>query len=652
MSAGGPWLPGSPARAPEPGDLPSQALRLAVAVSTAVRIEPELLRVVRVRVEPILDVSAEADVWYGPWSLRNGGAYMALRPALLPPLRELLSTRLSGSGPKDPLRRIGDLIAQTHRGLSPVLALEERVTWAAVLADAGLADLVVHTVDELMEPVLRAAVENPARHAGLRRWFTGAEERLPERVRSSRNALRLARVLDAGGVPGTGVGRGAAGRAPESPGRRPPTVPETMVLAVRHDGGHITVGDSGWPATAIEVPSAPDLVLDVSDDPTHWEAAERITLRRGATRSVPVRHVPVYLRTEAGVVYALGAPHDRAGSEYGLPLADAVTGRLIREQVWRVADSDAAEYGVRPVPTGDAPSGPPPYLPRQADQELAAAVTTDIYPESSRVVLLVGVPISGRTRTLWEGMIRNLPSRWVLRPPRGLSAGDLAAVLREEPLASPDVLWLDDLDTLLTGESGEELAESLAQFLDDPAMPEVLVLATAGTDPVGLGYQARSLLARATTVRLPAAFTADELDALAGLPAPADPRISEALERHRHGRIAQYLAGVDRSPAEGAGPLWLRSRKRGPLTAPLPSPGPVTGRRAEAGAVLAALTSAVGERPSPVVAVTGLPGVGKTTLVLSVAQQARDHGPYRGGVVFLGLNGNTPARSSPRRTGC
>ncbi|MFI6144880.1 tetratricopeptide repeat protein [Streptomyces sp. NPDC051109] len=620
-------------------------------MSTAVRIEPELLRVVRVRVEPTLDVSAEADVWYGPWSLHHGGAYMALQPTLLPPLRELLSTRLSVSGPEDPLRRIGDLIAQTHRGLSPVLALEERVTWAAVLADAGLADLAVHTVDELMEPVLRAAVENHARHAGLRRWFTGAGERLPERVRSSRNALRLAQVLDIGGMPGVGVGRGAAGLAPEPPGHRPPTVPETTVLAVRHDGGHITVGDPAWPATAIEVPSSPNLMIDVSDDPTQWEAAERITLRRGATRSVPVQHVPVYLRTEAGVVYALGAPHDHAGAEYGLPLADAVTGHLIREQVWRLSDSDAAEYGVRPAPTDDASSSPPPYLPRQADRELAAAVTTDIYPESSRIVLLVGAPKSGRTRTLWEGMIRNLPSRWVLRPPRGLSVADLAAVLREEPLASPAVLWLDDLDTLLAGESGEELADSLGQFLDDPAMPEVLVLATAGTDPFNLGSHARSLLARATTVQLPAAFTPYELETLVGLPAPADPRITETLEHHRQGRIAQYLAGLDRSPAEGVGPLWLRSRKRVPLTAPLPNPGPVTGRSTEARAVLAALTPVVGERTSPVVAVTGLPGVGKTTLVLSVAQHARDHGPYRGGVVFLALNGNTPGQeqSSPDR---
>lgn len=457
MTAGSPRLPGLPARAPEPEDLPPQALRLAVALSTAVRIEPELLRIVRVRTEPTLDVASESDVWYGPWSVRNSGAYMALLPTLLTPLRERLSAKLSRGGPEDPLRQIGDLVAAVHRGLSPVLALEERVTWAAVLADAGLGDLVGHTVDELMEPVLRAAMENPARHEGLRRWFTGAGRRLPERVRSSHNTTRLARILDVGAGPGTGRGAGSRAMAPPDRGRSPEA--ETFVLAVRHDGSHITVGDAAWPATAIKVPDGPTLVLDVSENPIWWEGAARITLRRGATVSVSVRKVPVFLRTEAGVVYSLGAPHDSAGWEYGLPEAYAAAGRLTRARVSQLTDFRAIQYGVRPLPAAATPaehgtrslSALPPYLSRRADEELATAMTTALSREGDRFVLLTGAPVSGRTRTLWEGMTDRLFARWVLCPPRGISAGDLAAMLREDPLASPAVLWLDDLDTRLAG---------------------------------------------------------------------------------------------------------------------------------------------------------------------------------------------------------
>ncbi|MER5486260.1 AAA family ATPase, partial [Streptomyces sp. NPDC002812] len=547
-----------------------------------------------------------------------------------------------------------------HRGLSPVLALEERVTWAAVLAEAGLGDLVGHTVDELMEPVLRAAVENPARHEGLRRWFTGAWQRLPERVRSSRSTTRLARVLYVGAGPGMGrgAGRGAGSRTLASPDRGRWPTSESFVLAVRHDGSHITVGDVGWPATAIKVPDGLNLVLDVSEDPTRWERVARITLRRGATVSVPVRHVPVYVRTEAGVIYALGAPHDSAGWEYGLPQADATAG-LTRARVSQLTDFHAVPYGVRPPATVGIPavhtavslSPLPPYLPRRADEQLASAMAEVTAAEGRgvRFVLLTGAPMSGRTRTLWEAMRRSLSARWVLCPPRGTSAPDLAAMLRVDPLASPAVLWLDALDTRLTAESGEDLAQSLTELLDDPATGDVLVLATAGTDPSALGSRARSLFARATTVPLSAAFTKSELASLVDLEERrprADPRISEAVRRHRHGRIAQYLSGLDRSSTEGPGLQWPGARWRAtPVVDMLPSVGLFTGRQAEIAALLERLDPASDRRQDPVVAVTGLPGVGKTRLAVAVAREARARGLYPGGVLFADLNGYTPGQS-------
>ncbi|MEU7400299.1 tetratricopeptide repeat protein [Streptomyces sp. NPDC044948] len=639
-----PRLPGLPAATPQPDDLPLQALRLAVALSTAVRIEPELLRLVRVRVEPTLTVAAESDLWYGPWAARNGGAYMALRQPLLHPLRERLVAELSRSRPEDPLLAVGGLVTEAHRSLSPVLALEERVTWAAVLADAGLGHLVEHTVDELMEPALRAAVENPSRHEGLRRWFTGAEQRLPERALTSRSAIRLSQILEVD--LGAGLRRRGSGRPLTPTGRAP--AGDEFILAVRHDGGHITIGDPSWPATAIQVPDGPVLVLDVSDSPTRWERAERVTLRKGVTLSVRAQQVPVYLRTETGVVYLLGAPH-LTGPEHGQAGLDITAGILLRERVSRLEDDHALRYGVHPAagplllgaPSSDKLPALPPYLPRQVDEELAEALNRAAGRKNRRFVVLTGEPGSGRTRTLWEGMRRCLGPRWVLRPPDVISPTDLAAALREDPLASPVVLWLDDLDIRLSGESGEQLARSIVDFLGDPATGDVLLLATAGPSHEGLADDGRGLLARAITLRLPAAFSESELSALAKRRPPADPRLSDAVRHHRQGRIAQYLSGLDFVRADLMGGIPLPAYPPGPLHETLPRSRPLTGRQAETDRLRMALDPAANRRQPPVVTVTGLPGVGKTALAVEVARQAQDRRLFPGGVVFAHLNGDT-----------
>ena len=45
---------------------PSNAIKLATAASLAARIEPELIRAIRLRLYPAVDVSAEIDLWISP----------------------------------------------------------------------------------------------------------------------------------------------------------------------------------------------------------------------------------------------------------------------------------------------------------------------------------------------------------------------------------------------------------------------------------------------------------------------------------------------------------------------------------------------------------------------------------------------------------
>ncbi|MFD6725822.1 hypothetical protein [Streptomyces sp. NPDC060131] len=269
-------IPGFALALPGVEEMPPQVRRLALVLSFATRIEPELIRAARIRVRPDLHVGTESALWFGSWSHRSSAEYMVMRPSLLEPLRELLCAELQASSEGDAVRQAGEIVFRLHHGLSPVLALEERVTWAAVLADAGLDTAEAGSdpqadVDRLLESALRAAVEAPERREGLRRWFTGAWQRFPERVRQAPAAQGLFDVLD------------VAGRSVRSPGRSAVrSRVGDVALPVRHDGAYITVGAPGWPGESILVPDTQPRVLEVTGDLADWGEAEKIRVPRSA----------------------------------------------------------------------------------------------------------------------------------------------------------------------------------------------------------------------------------------------------------------------------------------------------------------------------------------------------------------------------------
>lgn len=357
-----------PGQEPEPfrvEDLPQPARRLAVVLSTATRIEPELMRTARLELRPTLDVGAEATLWFGDWASRSGADHMALHHDLLIPLRGLLSAELAADPGKGAVRRTGAVISRAHRGLSPALALEEQVTWAAVLADAGLAtdggDDPDTAIDRMLERVLRAALEEPDRREGLRRWFAGAWQRFPERVRLAPGAQTLFDVLVQGGGPD------ASASGHPSPLRFEGST--DIVLTLRHDGAYITAGDPVWPVEGILVPDTHPRVLDVSSDPVNWSRAQKLRVPRHGTAAVDVSHVPVYVRNARGVIYQLGAPDSSATVRYGLPGAVPMQDDLDAE----VAADNPADALVG--------SGRPPRIHEEATEHDSAGPASPEQPE-------------------------------------------------------------------------------------------------------------------------------------------------------------------------------------------------------------------------------------------------------------------------------
>jgi tetratricopeptide (TPR) repeat protein len=127
----------------------------------------------------------------------------------------------------------------------------------------------------------------------------------------------------------------------------------------------------------------------------------------------------------------------------------------------RLADVTVGDLGAHPsglVRTGEVAT---PYVPRDVDTAVAAAVTGD-----AALVLLTGPRLAGCTRTLAEAAIRLLPAAAVVVPVEDPAVGVSQLIREARRWASPAeqvVLWLDGVS-----------ADRLRQF--DPA-------ALAGTAP-------------------------------------------------------------------------------------------------------------------------------------------------------------------------
>ncbi|MER5662807.1 tetratricopeptide repeat protein [Streptomyces mirabilis] len=458
-------------------------------------------------------MGAEATLWFGDWASRSGADHMALHHDLLTPLRGLLSAELAADPGKGAVRRTGAVISRAHRGLSPALALEEQVTWAAVLADAGLAtdggDDPDTAIDRMLERVLRAALEEPDRREGLRRWFAGAWQRFPERVRLAPGGQALFDVLVQGGGPD------ASASGHPSPLRFEGST--DIVLTLRHDGAYITAGDPEWPVEGILVPDTHPRVLDVSSDPVNWSRAQKLRVPRHGTAAVGVSHVPVYVRTARGVVYQLGAPGSSATVRYGMPGAVPIQDDLAVEDAADIpADAPAPtdsgwppgahEEGTEHDPAGSASAEQPersdqyrlaqtavlldpPYgqtttpLHGGGARDILIEILSPARDRRSRVHVLVGIGGSGKSRIALEAAHRLRESRrvwWVPANQIDISMREVAYQLGT-PRSLVDQAFRDG-----------EAHDLVWRALEAAAEPWLLVFDNADR-PRQLGYMGRDV---------------------------------------------------------------------------------------------------------------------------------------------------------------
>src|SRR5579859_446056 len=126
------------------GELPPGPRALAVLAALAVRIEPELLRALRLRCLPRLDAGAEADLWWSDIMSARGARGASIAPPVLRWLREELKERYQAEPELVGLAR--DLVADYHAAEPPTVVLEERIAWAAIHDDRDTAEAELNRV--------------------------------------------------------------------------------------------------------------------------------------------------------------------------------------------------------------------------------------------------------------------------------------------------------------------------------------------------------------------------------------------------------------------------------------------------------------------------------------------------------------------------
>ncbi|HEY1854337.1 MAG TPA: tetratricopeptide repeat protein [Solirubrobacterales bacterium] len=210
---------------------------------------------------------------------------------------------------------------------------------------------------------------------------------------------------------------------------------------------------------------------------------------------------------------------------------------MVPRGVKRVCELDREEAGVAPEApealarlhrsTGDE------YLTRDVDEQLDLELASALRDEETRLIVLAGPSKSGKSRTLFEAMRRQLPdAEWVA--PADVDALDELIKPGGMPrlTGSMAVLWLDDLELYVrVGLRGMGPAVLKRLSEDDRRW---IVLATAGGKGIPQAGEVskfsvpmEDLLRHATEIRLPAKLSVAERESLRNYAPEAAERISK-----------------------------------------------------------------------------------------------------------------------------
>jgi hypothetical protein len=275
-------------------ELNPSVVQLSEEISLAVRVEPELLRAMRLQSRPELDASAEADLWFGPLVESRTRDWLVLVPKVAQELRRRLALT------PERFQKARRLIVRAHEGAPPPLILEEEIIWLALTLNEASYD----AIDARLRRILGKLTENPEANLGLARWFASAATRLPDETLKT-EAYSLLIFVTSALLDGRHIGEPTTRNLNTFQvlaNVLPSTVPKTRIWAGLTNGGLTLLPHPTLGFMAVDLPRTEPLLLDVE---VAGSFRLLVALGRGETRTIPIQLGAVNIRTAAGDVYSL-----------------------------------------------------------------------------------------------------------------------------------------------------------------------------------------------------------------------------------------------------------------------------------------------------------------------------------------------------------
>jgi hypothetical protein len=286
------------------GERSPGGLALARLLSLAVRVEPELMRKMRLALLPAVDASAEADLWFSPLV----ESYSLLALVLAPEVVDLLRQELAGEPAL--LGAAWEVIQEMHRNAPPALQLEEEVTWLALSAEPGRTD----RIEQLLLSALAALRTDPS--DGVAHWLARALPLLPQSARTSAVAqlleMSVAGVLNLEFRLPTEVDGAVLHRW--LPFVLPPDLPE-LTVGLYFTANGLEFGDPATPhAHSITLPRTDPLFVRLTWEEAGEPHTEFIRFHPGEPHSVTLQARAVELENAYGQRWQLALLADEAGA--------------------------------------------------------------------------------------------------------------------------------------------------------------------------------------------------------------------------------------------------------------------------------------------------------------------------------------------------
>lgn len=163
--------------------LPDAAMKLALLASLAARIEPELLRKLRLELLPGAGADAEADFWFSDLVEARSPSWLVLSPEAAETLRE----RCRAEVPNDEQERACRIIAEAHQQASSLVRLEDELHRHTMRGDED-------AVDEILQSIIAALRGDDA--LPVARWALRTLPRLSTWVRERPAAWAVRLIAD------------------------------------------------------------------------------------------------------------------------------------------------------------------------------------------------------------------------------------------------------------------------------------------------------------------------------------------------------------------------------------------------------------------------------------------------------------------------